>query len=268
LNNRTGVISGTTFRRGTIFESSFEDPSLWATVDELNETVKNSGATRDTSFSANGSASLRISNGKYLYKPNNKHMIIGGDDFTWGCRFAMNSLPVNDSAIFMSYVNPAATGGDRCIFYYDTRSVVGGSNLVWSYAGSLSTQWGMPAPVSSSSTPNHFTPTLRTWYTVAIERYGNQANMYMGGNLIWQGPATNSMPTIPNGVLTAGWAGGSSSMDGWIDSVFFDNVARYKGQSYTVAPEAPISGAKPYSFTVRVYQPDMTYSDRAFTITA
>ncbi|MDC0647780.1 LamG domain-containing protein [Candidatus Pelagibacter sp.] len=137
------------------------------------------------------------------------------DNFTYECWFRLDSLP--------SLFTMLATGSTR-----------GDYLSIYKKSGT----WTVTAPVSDGSTAYTqirnigFTPSINTWYHVALVKDGASLKMFFDGTELTtnNGSAgTMSADKGWNGVSRIGdWAGGTNyATSGYIDEVRWSSTARY-----------------------------------------
>lgn len=131
-------------------------------------------------------------------------------------------------------------------------AATGGNYFLWSRGGDASNDFNIfhtsnqffvyfnnSAIISSIA----FTPTLGTWYHIALVRFGSQVSLYVNGSRV--ATATSSAVITSGTGLRVGDREGSQSFNGRIDEFRFSKgVARWAGPSFPVPTSQYCSGCE------------------------
>ena len=166
----------------------------------------------DTAQSKFGGASyLGDGTGDYLTYADNADWDFGTGDFT-----------------IDNWVRFAALGGDNNLF---SRNAIGG-NIQWKFdkgSNSLKAYWG-----GGFVRNEGWTPSIDTWYHVAIERYSGNVYIYVDGTKLGTAAANSTDLTFTDAIFIGAIEDGSQSINGWIDEYRISKgIGRYAGTNFT-----------------------------------
>ena len=187
---------------GTNGSTTFIDSSL------VPHTMTANGTTViDTSQSVFGTASAKIGGGtgQFIRTPNSTDFDFGGGDFTIDFRIRYSSL----NALLEGWVNKWV-GANRGFEFYRLAT---GNTIGFDY----STTGANTLSITSSAT---WTPTLNTWYHVAVVRNTTNIMFFIDG--VKLGVNQNIGTDVifaPTAILEVGDIDSAFSVDAWMDEV-------------------------------------------------
>jgi len=123
--------------------------------------------------------------------------------------------------------------------------------LYWSSTGKEVRFDVIDATVTAPSLAGSFSPTVDTWYHVALERYGNIWTLFVNGSSVDTETDASDWPDLAAPLSIGRSVGGTNSLRGQIDEFRFSTVSRYSGADFDV-PTAPYpieAGGTEYEIT-------------------
>lgn len=155
---------------------------------------------------------------------------IGAGEFTIDLRVRFNSIPAEGSGGAMTFMQKGTVGGSNLSFIFRLfDATVRKLNLIVSADGTtLNVNIG-----------NAWTPSLNTWYHVAVVRTGTTVRMFIDGTQLGSDETVSTTFFSGSGIVGVGSNSvGANVIDGWIDEFRFSKeIARWTA-NFT-PPSAP-----------------------------
>lgn len=136
------------------------------------------------------------------------------------------------------WVRFAALGGDNNFFSRNANA----GNIQWKYDNGttqLKAYWG-----GGFVRTETWSPSINTWYHIAIERYSGSVYVYVDGTQLGTAAANSTDLTFTDAIYIAAIEDASQSINGWIDEYRVSKgIGRYSGTNFTPPSSAYCGGA-------------------------
>lgn len=228
---------------GTNGSTTFVDSSASA-----HAVTSNGGAQIDTAQSVFGGSSASFNGiSSYLSVPDSADWDFGTGDFTIDCWVNFNSVSV-DSIFLGQYMDP----NNRWYFRYSS----GNGGLQF---------YNVDASTTRASYLGTWSPSINTWYHIALVRNGSDFYMFVNGNALilttYTAISTNSLADLPSFLSVGNYGGATNFLNGHLDELRIVKGTAVWTSNFT-PPVAPYSGGTPpSSWTLEQTSPlDGTFS--------